>query len=229
MKRLIGFGTIVLVAAIGVILVVARSRSGEGRQPDALSNVTTRPVQTSGKPNAKTPTTDPRQKPPPARSTTTTGQDTASALGQERNEDSVPLTEKEQHERAEEALVKAFDALTDKWMKPAPDGKGVTMEEVQRFVEQFRKVPKNRKDECLHRALNLVPDENVMLLAGILMDKTLDKEILETVYNDVLNRDENVKKPILQQIFKDREHPCWANTAWILDVTGGLPAKKRIP
>ena len=65
-----------------------------------------------------------------------------------------------------------------------------------------------------------------MLLAGILMDKTLDKQILETVYNDVLNRDEDVKKPILQQIFKDREHPCWADTAWILDVTGGLPAKK---
>ena len=114
-------------------------------------------------------------------------------------------------------------------MKPAADGKGVTMDDVRHFAEQFRKVPKKRRDECLHRALNLVPDENVMLLAGILMDKTLDKQILETVYNDVLNRDEDVKKPILQQIFKDREHPCWADTAWILDVTGELPAKKQAP
>ena len=150
------------------------------------------------------------------------------AKGQEEesdeNESREPLSEEEQRARDEEKSVEAFDGLTDRWMEPAKDG--VTMKDIDEFVAQFRKVPKDRKDECLHRALNLVPDENVMLLAGILMDKSLDKELIETVYNDVLNRDEVVKKPILQQIFKDREHPCWTDTAWILDVTGELPAKK---
>ena len=94
----------------------------------------------------------------------------------------------------------------------------------QGFRDMFRRVPKARKDECVHRALNLIPDENVMLLAGILFDKEQDKEILDLVYNDILNRDEDVKKPILKEIFKDREHPNWADTAWILDVTGELPA-----
>ena len=140
------------------------------------------------------------------------------------NESLEALSEEEQRERDEEKAVEAFDGLTDKWMEPAKDG--VTMKDVDEFAAQFRKVPKARKDECLHRALNLVPDENVMLLAGILMDKSQDKELIETVYNDILNRDEGVKKPILQQIFKDREHPCWADTAWILDVTGEVPAKK---
>ena len=65
-----------------------------------------------------------------------------------------------------------------------------------------------------------------MLLAGILMDKTVDRKIVETVFNDILNRDEGVKKPILQQIFKDKTHPCWADAAWILDVTGELPKAK---
>lgn len=37
---------------------------------------------------------------------------------------------------------------------------------------------------------------------------------------------EVAKKPILQQIFKDKTHPCWADTAWILDVTGELPKAK---
>ncbi len=130
-------------------------------------------------------------------------------------------TEEEKRADAEEALVDAFDALTDKWMEPVDDG--IAMEDIQKFVEQFRKIPQERKGECLQRALNLVPDENVMLLAGILMDKTQDKEYLELIYNDVLNRGEEVKQPILQQIFKDRTHPCWADTAWILDVTGELP------
>ena len=132
-----------------------------------------------------------------------------------------PLTEEEKREAEEEKLVDAFDDLTDKWQEPS--AKGVTMADIDNFAKQFRKIPKDRQDECVHRALNLIPDENVMLLAGILMDKTMDKEIVEEVYNDVLNRDEDVKKPILQQIFKDKSHPCWADTAWILDVTDEIP------
>ena len=135
-----------------------------------------------------------------------------------------PQTEEEKREAEEENLVEAFDDLTDKWLKPSKSG--VTMSDIDNFAESFRRLPKARQDECIHRALNLIPDENVMLLAGVLMDKSMDKEIVQTVYNDILNRDEDVKKPILQQIFKDKSHPCWADTAWILDVTGELPGKK---
>ena len=133
-------------------------------------------------------------------------------------------TEEEKREAEEEKLVNAFDGLTDKWQEPS--AKGVTMADIDTFAQSFRKIPKARQDECIHRALNLIPDENVMLLAGVLMDKSMDKEIVETVYNDVLNRDEDVKKPILQEIFKDKSHPCWSDTAWILDVTGELPESK---
>ena len=136
-----------------------------------------------------------------------------------------PQTEEEKREAEAEKMVDAFDNLTDKWMEPS--AKGVMMADVDNFAKVFRQVPKDRQDECIHRALNLIPDENVMLLAGVLMDKTMDKEIVETVYNDILNRDEDVKKPILQEIFKDESHPCWADTAWILDVTGDLPKKSE--
>ena len=147
------------------------------------------------------------------------GQETASPLvGQpEPESEEEPLTE-------EEKLVNDFDDLTDKWQEPSKSG--VTLADVDNFGKAFRRIPKARQDECVHRALNLIPDENVMLLAGILMDKAMDKEIVETVYNDILNRDEDVKKPILQQIFKDKTHPCWADTAWILDVTDELPKAK---
>lgn len=142
----------------------------------------------------------------------------------EPEEDAPPLTEEEKKEAEEEALVEAFDNLTDQWLEPVE--KGVSMADVDRFAAAFRKVPEARRDECLHRALNLVPDENVMLLAGILMDKDLGADVVETVFNDILNRDEDVKKPILEQVFKDKTHPCWEDAAWILDVTGELPAAK---
>ena len=148
----------------------------------------------------------------------------AASTAEESQSADEPQTEEEKREAEETKLVDAFDGLTDKWQEPSKGG--VTMADVDNFAKAFRKIPKARRDECIHRALNLIPDENVMLLAGVLMDKTMDKEIVETVYNDILNRDEDVKKPILQQIFKDKSHPCWADTAWILDVTGELPKAK---
>lgn len=124
-----------------------------------------------------------------------------------------------------ERRVETFDAFTDKWMEPSTNG--VPMADVRRFCDLFRKLPPSRRDECLQRAMNLVPDENVMLLAGILMDKSHGADVLNTVYSDMLNRSEIVKKPILEQIFKDKTHPCWADTAWILDVTDELPKRDK--
>lgn len=140
----------------------------------------------------------------------------------EKQEEKTP--EELQEEEAEKK-VEAFDSLTDKWMEK--EGGEVTMKDMDAFVAAFKAVPDARKDECLHRALNLVSDDNVLLLAGILFDKSIDKEYLELVFNDVLNRDEEVKKLILPKIFKDKDHPCWADTAWILDVTGELPKKEK--
>ena len=136
-----------------------------------------------------------------------------------------PKTAEELQEEDGEKKVEAFDALTDKWMEK--EGGEVSMKDMDDFVVAFKSVPKARKDECLHRALNLVSDDHVLLLAGILFDKSIDREYLELVFNDVLNRDEEVKKLILPKILKDKDHPCWADTAWILDVTGELPKKEN--
>ena len=149
-------------------------------------------------------------------------EDPAGEIGVDAEEEK---TEEERREEEDEKKVEAFDSLTDKWMKK--EGGEVTMKDMDAFVAAFKAVPDARKDECLHRALNLVSDDNVLLLAGILFDKSIDKEYLELVFNDVLNRDEEVKKLILPKIFKDKDHPCWADTAWILDVTGELPQKEE--
>lgn len=118
----------------------------------------------------------------------------------------------------EEKLVNAFDDLTDKWTDEG-GGKNPTLKDVDAFVAQFRQVPEDRKDECIHRALNLIPDENVMLLAGVLMDRTQPDEIVDAIFSDILNRDEDVKLPVMKQVLKDPKHPCWKDAAWIVDVT----------
>lgn len=114
--------------------------------------------------------------------------------------------------------VDAFDALVDGWMEARPAG--VSIKDAEDFRKAFARVPDESREECLHRALNLIPDENALLLAGVLLDKSFGKDVLEAVFNDILNRDDSAKLPILKNLYRDRTHPCWADAAWILDVTG---------
>ena len=217
MKRWIVGVVVLLAVALGLLVVVARLRNRGGGDFGRKSEpVTEKTVECGAEPGSK-------KSSAPVTPTEEDG-DEPESEAEEEARDEEPMTEEERREAEEEKLVNAFDDLTDAWMEPQPAK--VTMDEINRFVASFKRIPKARQDECVHRALNLIPDENVMLLAGILLDKGMDKEIVETVYNDVLNRDEDVKKPILQQLFKDKTHPCWADTAWILDVTGELPKKE---
>lgn len=140
--------------------------------------------------------------------------------GGEDNADGESEPENDEQDE-EEKVVNEFDDFSDKWNDPS--GKEVTMSDIDEFKRRFLRVPGHRKGECLQRSLNLLPDDHVMLLAGILLDKSMDKEYLDMVFNDVLNRDEDVKKPILAELYKDKEHPCWADTAWIFDATGETP------
>jgi len=226
MKKGITAAIVAAVIAVAVVCVV--SRSGEhgdvadgGTGPQQAED---RPRQGRPHPAAR-PVVPSRPAPVRAKSVeaeVSPGGETSPETEMEEESDSE---EENRREREEEARVEDFDSLTDKWMEPSKEP--VSMKDVDEFAAKFRLIPKERQEECLHRALNLVPDENVMLLAGILMDKSQDAELVELVFNDVLNRSDDVKKPILQQIFKDKEHPCWADAAWVLDMTGEAPEKKN--
>ena len=124
-------------------------------------------------------------------------------------------------EEDEDAFVDAFDALTDRWT--APTEGGVSVDDMEAFVERFRRVPQRRRNECLQRAVNLIPEENAMLIAGILMDRTQDGAIARSALAYVLNLDESVKNPIMKMIFEDRSHPCNDDVRWIFEVTGEMP------
>ena len=67
--------------------------------------------------------------------------------------------------------VDAFDALVDGWMEARPAG--VSIKDAEDFRKAFARVPDESREECLHRALNLIPDENALLLAGVLLDLSL--------------------------------------------------------
>ncbi len=224
-NRWIGFGIagIILMLGVGGYLLLV---SGRQAGPDSPATAELRSAGSDDDGRRRTGHSRKKAAVPPA--TTAPGRSERKRLDSEPEPDaeSEPMmTEAEKKEADEEKRVEEFDAAVDTWMEAR--GKSVSMAEVDKFRDKFRRVPKARKAECIQRALNLIPDDNVMLLAGILFDKEQDREILDLVYNDILNRDEDVKKPILREVFKDKDHPNWADTAWILDVTGQLPDAKE--
>ena len=95
--------------------------------------------------------------------------------------------------------------------------------------ENLKRSFDNLADSWLGPAEKGVSLADVDNFAGILMDKQLGQETVEMVFNDILNRDEDVNPPILLQVFKGKTHPCWGDAAGILDVTNELPKTDNQP
>lgn len=72
--------------------------------------------------------------------------------------------------------------------------------------------------QSLQMAINLLPDEHFPVLYGILLDKSLPADLLEVIFDDALNRSEELKIPMMEFLRKDRDHPCFFEAARILDI-----------
>ncbi len=115
--------------------------------------------------------------------------------------------------------VAAWEGLIDKLseLTGAP-----TAEQMVSVKEAFDSLDKNDQEDAIKTALNLLPDEQFIALYGILLDKTVNEEILDAIFSDALNRPEEIKIPLMKALVKDKTHPMYFESARILDVTGEL-------
>lgn len=116
----------------------------------------------------------------------------------------------------------AFTEEVQKW--EAPREGEISTADAETFCKVLSRVPLQYREEEIDWALNLIPDENALILAGVLLDKSQPKEVLDSVFNDLLNRDEGVKDILLQKIWRDKSHPCWEDVNWILEATDSKPS-----
>jgi len=120
---------------------------------------------------------------------------------------------------AAEKAVEAWETLVDQMaeMTDAP-----TRERRASVKEAFDKLAKADQMDAVQMALNLLPDEQFTSLYGILFDKQGDPEVLDEIFNDALNRPEEIKVPLMKELAKDKNHPLFFESARILDATGEL-------
>jgi hypothetical protein len=118
-------------------------------------------------------------------------------------------------ERREQKLEQ-WDALVDR-IAAADD---VTLELGRELQSALSGVDPQDRLPAIHSALNLVPDGGFAVFVPLLFDKSQPEEILDALFNDMLNRDDSVKVPLMKELRKDTSHPMFFESARILDATG---------
>ena len=213
-NSLLGLAVVALVAAvIGLWLCARKHQSRDGRHGTARR-------QGTHSTDPKKPI-DPKSRRRVCRRISAGGS-THRACGQDRARQhqggrSDPQAEEMTEERIKviEAWENFIDTLSEKTRAP-------TAEEAIAFKREFAKLDKRDQMDGIQTALHLLPEEQFPILYPILFDKTIDPDILDEIFSDGLNHDEDIKVPMMKEIYKDKEHPMYVEAARILDATGEL-------
>ena len=102
-----------------------------------------------------------------------------------------------------EEWEKLFDGL----VKFQNEGKRPTAKQVADFKAAFDKLSDEVKLENIPHAQNLFTDASIDYLTVILFDTKEPKDVLSSIYYDLLNRPEELKMPIIRKLAADKSHP----------------------
>src|SRR4051812_41802668 len=94
--------------------------------------------------------------------------------------------------------------------KPDPD-------KAKEMIDMFPKLSPEAQEEIAHHISNLTPDENYSL-GQFLTNSTLPEGVLDVFTEDVLNRPNSIKLPLLLDVAKDPNHPKASESKDILEL-----------
>jgi hypothetical protein len=82
----------------------------------------------------------------------------------------------------------------------------------------MRGLPPEAQEEFVAHAVNLCEDEQFDLLANIYFETATPSEVKETIFNDVLNRPDEIKLPLLAKTLRNPTHPMAGESKEILEM-----------
>lgn len=89
---------------------------------------------------------------------------------------------------------------------------------VRGLVSSMRGLPPEAQEEFVAHAVNLCEDEQFDLLANIYFEAATPSEVKETIFNDVLNRPDEIKLPLLAKTLRNPTHPMAGESKEILEM-----------
>ncbi len=119
-------------------------------------------------------------------------------------------------ETEEDAAVAAWETLVEDFA--ASSDHAVTKESSAKVNKALKRLPRERRRESAQSLLNLVSDGDFGVMRDVLFDSAQPIEVIDAVFNDLLNRPDEVKIPLLEEIARDEAHANCVEARRILDV-----------
>ena len=129
-------------------------------------------------------------------------------------------TDEADKDDADEIRLKAWEDFLEPYFEETGTNREITVDEMIRTKELFDSLNEEQRNDEIGHTMNLIPDESIGLLYGILFDPAEGAEITDTIFCDILNRDEDIKIPVMRQFLKMKGHPCSEDARHILSVAG---------
>jgi hypothetical protein len=90
-------------------------------------------------------------------------------------------------------------------------------DKAKEMIDMFPKLSPEAQEEIAHHISNLTPDENYSL-GQFLTNSALPEAVLDVFTEDVLNRPNSIKLPLLLEVAKDPNHPKASESKDILEL-----------
>jgi len=110
----------------------------------------------------------------------------------------------------QEPWEERLDALLTTETNSATTVRGLTL--------NFASLPPEAQEEFIAHAVNLCEDEQYSLLEGIYLNNATPAEVKDTIFNDLLNRPDEIKLPLLAKSLANPAHPMAADSREILEM-----------
>lgn len=91
-------------------------------------------------------------------------------------------------------------------------------EVVRDLVSSMPKLPPEGREEFISHAVNLCEDEQFSAIGKVYLDPSTSKEVADIIFNDLLNRPDEIKLPWLVKSAQNAGHPMNADSKEILEM-----------
>lgn len=118
----------------------------------------------------------------------------------------------------------SWEDRLDQWLTNDAD----TATTVRGLVSSMRGLPAEAQEEYAAHAVNLCEDDQYAIFNDVFFDPATPAGVKETIFNDVLNRPDELKLPLLARTLQNPGHPMMAEAREILEMyldlePGGSP------
>lgn len=127
-------------------------------------------------------------------------------------EDSVPMPAQGHSQPTQPAPEVSWEESLDAILSGAEDNRST----VRRLLEGFDRLPPEAQTEYIAHALNLCEDDNYGEMEAIYLRSDTTAEVREQIFDDSLNRPDEIKLPMMARTMSALNHPLTEEAKEIL-------------